>query len=139
VIVPERVVFDTNIWISGILWRGDAHRCLLLARTGLVRVVYCDQMLAELCEKLRKAFGFSGDRIQAVVYDVRRMAEHVEIPDELHVVDADPDDDMFVECAVVGKAQTIVSHDRHLLRLGRYADVQIVSAAAFIECFTRGE
>jgi putative PIN family toxin of toxin-antitoxin system len=57
--VPERVVFDTNIWISGLLWRGKPYQCLLLARAKAVEHVYCTEMMAELSEKLRETFGFS--------------------------------------------------------------------------------
>jgi predicted nucleic acid-binding protein len=39
--MPERVVFDTNIWISGLLWRGKPHQCLLLARSKVVQHVHC--------------------------------------------------------------------------------------------------
>jgi predicted nucleic acid-binding protein len=42
--VPERVVFDTNILISGLLWRGKPYQCLLLARSGIVQPVYCPPM-----------------------------------------------------------------------------------------------
>jgi predicted nucleic acid-binding protein len=73
--VPERVVFDTNVWISGLLWRGKPYQCLLLAHTGVVQVVYCPQMLAELSRKLRQSFRFSEDRLQAVLYDLRRVAK----------------------------------------------------------------
>ncbi len=51
--MPERAVFDTNIWISGLLWRGKPYQCLLLARAGLVQIVYCQQIVAELPRKLR--------------------------------------------------------------------------------------
>jgi predicted nucleic acid-binding protein len=34
--MPKRVVFDTNVIISGLLWRGKAYQCLLLARSGVV-------------------------------------------------------------------------------------------------------
>jgi len=37
--VLERVVFDTNIWISGLLWRGKPYQSLLLARGKAVQVV----------------------------------------------------------------------------------------------------
>jgi putative PIN family toxin of toxin-antitoxin system len=100
--VPERVVFDTNIWISGLLWRGKPYQCLLLARAGVVQVVTCQPMTAELSQKLREVFDFSENHIRAVLYDLRRVAEHVEITGDLHVVTNDPEDDKFVECAVVG-------------------------------------
>jgi putative PIN family toxin of toxin-antitoxin system len=86
-------------------------------------------MVAELTEKLRQKFGFPQNDIHAVVYSIRQTATCVEIAGSLHVVHADPEDDKFVECAVVSGAQTIVSGDRHLLTLGSYNDIQILAAA----------
>lgn len=74
--MPEQVVFDTNIWISGLLWRGKPYRCLLLARAGIVQPVYCQAMAAELSQKLRQVFGFSENRLRAVLYDLRNVAEN---------------------------------------------------------------
>jgi putative PIN family toxin of toxin-antitoxin system len=137
--VAERVVFDTNIWISGLLWRGKPYQCLLLARSGIVQLVYCPQMVAELIQKLRQVFGFSENRIQAVLYDLRRVAQRVEITGDLHVVFDDPDDDKFVECAAVAGAKVIVSGDHHLLDLREYDGIQILSAAEFLTRLSQAE
>jgi len=131
--MSKRVVFDTNVMISGLLWRGRAYQCLLLARTGVVQAVYCPEMMAELSEKLRHRFGFSENRIRAVVHNVRRFAERVEISGTLKVIAADPDDDKFIECAVMGKAVVIVSSDHHMLDWGHYEDIPIMSAAEFVD------
>ena len=128
-------MFDTNIWISGLLWRGKPHQCLLLARAGIVQAVYCEEMVAELATKLREVFGYSENHIQAVLYDLRRIAERVEIGGHLHAVAKDPDDDKFVECAMVAGARTVVSGDRHLLDLAQVGEVSIVSAAEFLARF----
>ena len=137
--MAERVVFDTNIWISGLLWRGKPYQCLLLARAGVVQAVYCPPMVAELAEKLRQVFGFSENRLQAVLYDLRRAAQRVEITGDLHVIVDDPDDDKFVECAMVADAALIVSGDHHLLDLGQYEGIQILAAAEFVDRFTQFE
>lgn len=113
--MPLTVVFDTNIWVAGLNWRGVAYRCLLLARTGTVQLVSCPPMAAELAEKLRQKFGFSENDIRAVMYEYRKISKQIVISGDLHVVNADPDDDKFVECAVVGGANMIVSEDRHLI------------------------
>jgi putative PIN family toxin of toxin-antitoxin system len=134
--VPERAVFDTNIWISGLLWRGKPYQCLLLARAEIVQHVYCEDMAAELSRKLRQVFGFSENHIRAVLYDLRRVSERVEISGDLHVVDADPDDDKFVECALQASASLIVSGDHHLLELEEYEGVRILSAAEFVARFS---
>jgi putative PIN family toxin of toxin-antitoxin system len=133
--VPERVVFDTNILISGLLWRGKPYQCLLLARSGIVQAVYCPPMLAELTDKLRHTFGFSENRIQAVLYDLRRVSTRVDVAGDLRIVAADPDDDKFIECAVAAGAAVIVSGDHHLLDLGKYGDIQILTAAEFLARF----
>lgn len=133
--MAERVVFDTNIWISGLLWRGKPYQCLLLARSGLVQPVYCLPMLSELTQKLRDPFGFDENHIQAVVHDYRRISHRVEIVGDLCVVADDPDDDKFVECAVVSSASAIVSGDRHLLSLPEYQGIRVFSAAAYLARF----
>ena len=137
--VPERVVFDTNIWISGLLWRGKPYQCLLLARAGIVQLVYCQSMAAELSRKLRDVFGFPANHIRAVLYDLRRVAENVEIAGNLRVVTDDPDDDKFVECALMAGALLIVSGDYHLLDLGEYEGIRILSAAELVARFARTE
>ena len=133
--MPERVVFDTNVWISGLLWRGKPYQCLLLARGRAVQHVHCVEMMAELSEKLRETFSFSENRIQAVLYDLRCVSERVEITGNLRTVAGDPDDDKFVECALVAGAAAIVSGDHHLLELGNHAGIPILSAAEFVVRF----
>jgi uncharacterized protein len=56
----------------------------------------------------------------------------VEISATLKAVPADSDDDMVVECAVIGNATHIVTGDKHLLTLTAYKSIEIVKAAEFI-------
>ena len=50
--MAEIVVFDTNIRLAALLWRGAAYQCWLAARAVLVELVYCREMIAEFSEKL---------------------------------------------------------------------------------------
>lgn len=134
--MTKRVVFDTNIWISGLLWRGKPYQCLLLARSQVVQHIHCSEMVAELSRKLRKPFGFSENNIRAVLYDLRCVSEAVEITGDLHVVGDDPDDDKFIECALTAGAEVVVSGDHHLLDIGEYEGISILSAAEFLAQFT---
>ena len=131
--MAERVVFDTNVWISGLLWRGKPYECLLLAKASVIHAVYCDETLEELTRKLQGVFGFAPDRLQAVENEVRKTAMRVEIKGDLHVVSRDPDDDKFVECAVVADADIIVSGDRHLLDLRVIQGVRVLTPAQFLK------
>lgn len=133
--MPERVVLDTNVWISGLLWHGDPYGCLFLARSRMVQAIYCSTMVAELTQKLRSKFKFSENRIAAVVYDLRQTAEEVAIAGQMRVVADDPDDDKFVECALAGKATWVVSGDHHLLDLKEYQGVRVISPRTLLEQF----
>ena len=131
--MAEIVVFDTNIRLAALLWRGAAYRCWLAARAGLVELVYSREMVAEFSEKLYDKFDFSADNVRAAVYDFRRYGREVSIKGDLHVVEKDPDDDMFVECAVIASASMIVSGDLHLLNLGEYQGIKILSPGNFLD------
>src|SRR5690348_14983012 len=98
--------------IAAMLWSGAAYRAVLLAKARIVQSVYCDAMLAELTEKLRSEFAFDESHIQAVAYQIRQYAEQIEITGSVRVVPDDPDDDVFVECALAASARWLVSEDR---------------------------
>jgi putative PIN family toxin of toxin-antitoxin system len=127
-------VFDTNILISALLsLRGNPFRCLALAKIGTVQSVTCQEILHEFQEKLQGKFAYTPQRARAAADEVRKFSQLVKITNTLKVVSADPDDDKIVECAVVGRASHIVTGDRrHLLPLGGYQGISIVSATDFL-------
>lgn len=112
------VVFDTNILLSALLsMNGNPFRCLALAKIGQVESVTCQEILDEFAKKLLVKFKFSEEMAQAAVDEVSRFSRLVEISGTLRAVPNDPDDDMVVECAVMGNATHIVTGDKHLLSL----------------------
>jgi putative PIN family toxin of toxin-antitoxin system len=131
--VRYTVVFDTNILIAALLsTNGNPFRCLALARIGQVESVTCQEILSEFAEKLILKFKFSQDMATAAVKEVRDFSRLVEISTELKAVEADPDDDMVIECGVLGNATHIVTGDKHLLSLGTYQTIKIVRATEFV-------
>jgi uncharacterized protein len=50
----------------------------------------------------------------------------------LRVVERDPSDNKFLECAMTGKARVIISGDKDLLSIGRYRSISIQSPAKFL-------
>lgn len=132
------VVFDTNILLSALLsLRGPPFRCLALARARVVQSVTCQEILEEFREKLTGKFSYAPQHAHTAITEVREWSRLVTIPHSLKVVPADPDDDKVVECAVVGGATHIVTGDRrHLLPLGSYQGIAMVSAADFLALVT---
>lgn len=131
------VVFDTNILLSALFSNtGTPFRCLALAKVGQVESVTCQEILDEFAEKLLIKFKFSEEKVQESVSDVRAYSRLVKIFGNLQAVEADPDDDMVLECAVIGNATYIVTGDKHLLRLGHFQHIAIMKATEFINLLT---
>jgi uncharacterized protein len=122
------VVFDTNVLFSAIGWKGNPYRCLELARTGAVEGVTWAEIVAEFSEKLRLKLGFSDEQVSETLADLLGVLRVVTITGQLKVVEADPEDDKVLECAVVAAATHIITGDRrHLLPLKSHAGISIVS------------
>lgn len=90
------------------------------------------EILDEFAEKLLLKFKFSEDMMETAVNEIRRFSRIAEISGTLKAVLADSDDNMVVECAVVGNTTHIVTGDKHLLSLTSYQSIAIVNAAEFV-------
>lgn len=64
--------------------------------------------------------------------EVRGFSRLIEISGALKAVPDDPDDDMVVECAVIGNVTHIVTGDKHLLSLTSHQRIAILKAAEFV-------
>ncbi|CCQ59135.1 putative toxin-antitoxin system toxin component, PIN family [Crocosphaera watsonii WH 8501] len=127
------VVFDTNILLSALLSpNGKPFRCLALAKIGQIESVTCQEILDEFAEKLLLKFQFSEDMTQLAVDEVKSFSRLVSITGNLKAVPDDPDDDMVIDCAVIGKATHIVTGDKHLLALSNYQQILIMKATNFV-------
>jgi putative PIN family toxin of toxin-antitoxin system len=128
-----RVVADTNVFISALMFGGLPGRFLDLALSHGFTLVTSRALLDELDEKLRGKFAVSERDAQAIRVKLENNANLVDPDFELNAVSDDPDDNRVLECAVAGKADFIVSGDRHLLRIGCYEGIAIVTVRQFIE------
>ncbi len=131
------VVFDTNILISALFSEtGSPFRALALAKIGQIESVTCQEIMDEFLEKLLLKFKFSEDKAQSAIDEILSFSRIVEISGTLKAVPNDPDDDMVIECAVVGNASHIVTGDKHLLSLVKYQDIAIAKATDFVNLFS---
>lgn len=127
-----RVVLDTNILVSALLWRGAPYRCLLALQAGLADLILSPPILEEFKAVLATKFRYTVAEADDAVELIRSAAEMVEISGRLRAVPDDPSDDKFIETAQAGRADVIVSGDRHLLDLGPAADIPVITAREFL-------
>ncbi len=132
-----RIVVDTNVWISELLWKGLPTEILRLAETRHIEISSTTAIVTELERvleygRIQKRL----DRLQLTRSDVVGFAlalmvivEPIVLPNDISV---DPDDDMFITCALAARADYIVSGDQHLLTLGQWQGIQIVTVNDFL-------
>lgn len=129
----EVAVFDTSVLLSGVVFGRTPKECIDLARHGTVEGVTCREILDELIDKLIQKFHFTTQDVVDVTADLLTFLRMVSITNTLRVIAGDPKDDKILECAVDGGATHIVTGDRrHLLPLGSYQNVQIISVSQFL-------
>lgn len=128
-----KVIFDTNILVSGHFWKGPPYRCLLAAEAGLAVLVLSDPIVSELREKLTDKFALSTAEVDAIVNRLSTHAERVPVQGRSGWVQQDPEDDKFIDAALSGGATIIVSGDRHLLALGTLEGIEILTARQFLD------
>jgi putative PIN family toxin of toxin-antitoxin system len=128
-----RVIADTNVFISALVFGGLPGIFLDLALRRRFTLVTSMVILDELDEKLRGKFAISERDALTIRAKLEGNADMADPNFELNAVPDDPDDNRILECAVAGKADFIVSGDRHLLRIESYDGITIVSVRRFLE------
>lgn len=128
-----RVVLDTNVIVSGLLWGGAPNRLLRWARDGVLQVICCEAVLAEVKRVLgypkisRRIAALELTSPQVMAYLMNRVM-HVPAPQPIPpVIRDDASDDLFLALAAENGARLIVSGDRHLLAVKEYKRVPIIA------------
>jgi putative PIN family toxin of toxin-antitoxin system len=133
-----RVVADTNVFISALMFGGLPGTFLDLALLQSFRLVTSPALLDELDEKLRLKFGLSPNDADLVRAQLQSSAVVVKPTVILAVIKDDPDDNRVLECAAAGEANYIVSGDRHLLQLRSYEGIPILTVRQFMDAVETG-
>ena len=128
-----RVVLDTNVFVSMALG-GYVGKINDAWKASQFTLVVSDAILSEYLDVLsRPKLHLSAETVSVVIARVERKAEFVSPTESVHVVEADPSDNKFLEAAVAGQAVYVVSGDNHLLQLKSFRDISILSAREFIK------
>ena len=134
-----RIVLDTNVALSALLWRGKPYQLLeAIRQRSDIRLFSSPTLLAELADVLSrpsptKQLAVIGRSARAVLADYIAVVEIVEPLNVPRVVPTDADDDHVIAAAVTANATLIVSGDSDLLSMGSHQGIDILSAAMAVE------
>jgi putative PIN family toxin of toxin-antitoxin system len=128
-----RVVVDTNVAVSGLLWPGPPNQILKWARDGILEIVACEETTPELKRVLQykrfaqRLFMLETNAVEVFAYFLN-LVSFVPTPDLIpREIVEDPFDNFFLAVVSHNNARLIISGDRHLLDLREYQRIQIVT------------
>lgn len=129
-----RLVLDTNVVLSALLWRGAPHKLVAAGREKNVAFYTSAALLQELAGVLdRRQFAkiLAASRITTakVLHEYTGFVHVVKAPSLAEPVCPDPDDDAVLACAVTARADLIVSGDSDLLDLKQHQGMPIIPPA----------
>jgi putative PIN family toxin of toxin-antitoxin system len=130
-----KVVFDTNIFISALLFGGTPGKLIVLWKSGRIQPFVSKQIIDEYLRVLAyPKFKLSEAEINYILYkEILPYFEVVHVKVGKIIIQEDPADDMFIRCALSSKADVIISGDSHLLALKSYQKVKILTPSQVLK------
>ena len=131
-----KVVIDTNVFVSAAVLKKASSVIMEMWKNDKFTLLFSPDIFDEYFEVIaRPKFKQEERDIRELAKLLTERAVVVESQIQLDVVKDDPDDNKFLECAVAGKADFIISGDHHLLSIKEYKQIKILTIAQFIEFF----
>jgi len=134
-----KIIIDTNVALSGLLWGGPPNQILKWGRDRVIRILVCEKTVDELKRVFQ--YGKFANRLsvlqsspqQAMAYFLN-LVFFVPDPESIpNIIKRDPTDNLFLAIAEQNGAAMIVSGDRHLLDLESFGNIQIVTPSEGVQ------
>ena len=129
-----KVVVDTNVFISAAFLKGISSVLIEKWKENKFILLFSPDIFDEYFEVIARP------KFRQEEKDIRELAElltergvAVEPQTQLDVIKEDPNDNKFLECAIAGEANFIISGDRHLLNLKQYKGIKVLKLSAFLK------
>ena len=135
-----RVVVDTNVFISS-FFGGNPRKIIDNWKSGEITLCLSKPIIDEYIEVLRRLELQNEKEIDELLslfahgFNVVFTAK----TPELHIVEKDPDENRFIECAVALKAKFVISGDKALKAIQNYMNIKIVGPREFLSKFSELE
>ena len=127
------VVIDTNVWISALHFasrQGTPTQAIQKAITADV-IATCTPIEDEISRILTTKFLWHPNRVKEVMDTLLARAIHIQLTGSVQIC-RDPNDDMFLECALLSGAEVIVAGDKDLLILDPFHFTRILTPAQYL-------
>ena len=121
-----RIVFDSNVYISALLFKGIPGNILEMAQKDKIVLVVSEEIIAETERILEDKFKWPRHNIDKFKRRLSDISENIKPGIKLEIIKERESDNRVLECAVSGDANLIVSGEKNLLKLKSYKNIPIV-------------
>lgn len=135
-----RIVADTNVLISATFWDGNSNKIIEKVENKEIELLMSKEILEEFSRVLD--YKEIQEKIKNKNLEMKRSVEKiisisifVEPQEKFNIIKDDPDDDKFLDCAIAGKTDFIISQNKHLLKLKEFKGIKIITPKEFLEAF----
>lgn len=134
-----KVVIDTNVWLSGIFWEGEASKIIEKAEKKEIQIIISEDILSEVTNVLNKESKFQKYMlnlklsIEEILRTILSISNLIETQSKLEIIRADPKDNIILEAGLDGKVEYIISYDNHLLNMIEFRGIKIISPGEFLK------
>jgi putative PIN family toxin of toxin-antitoxin system len=138
-----KVLLDTNIWISGLLWGGKAREIIKMSQKNQIIIYTSLPLLNELNEtlqypKLQRRLNQLEINTLELIEEVKKLTMLCQVTTLLLIPELrDPKDKIVLETAITLPVDLIISGDRDLLTLDKFQQIPIMSMAQFLTYYSQ--
>lgn len=134
-----RVVLDTNVWLSAIFWEGEASKIIEVCEKNKAGIIITEDILSEIIDVLNKESKFQKfiedrkQKVEDLVRTILSIANLIETESKLDLIKEHPKDNIILEAALDGKADYIISYDKHILNMIEFREIKILKPGEFLK------
>ncbi|MBN2466736.1 MAG: putative toxin-antitoxin system toxin component, PIN family [Deltaproteobacteria bacterium] len=133
-----KIILDTNVFISGIFFTGPPSQILNAWQDSRLQILLSQEIINEY-QRVAESLSAEFPTID-ILPIIELMTIHGQLIDtegfDVSVCD-DPDDNKFMECAIAGNSEMIISGDKHLLRVSGYRGITVLKPREFVDRYLK--
>jgi putative PIN family toxin of toxin-antitoxin system len=140
-----RILLDTNVWLSAIFWEGEASKIVELAEKRKFEIIISKDIILEIIDVLNKEAKFKRfmqgreQNIEDLIRTISSIGSLIDAKTKVDIIKEHPADNIILEASLDGKADFIVSYDKHILNLREFRGIRIIEPTEFLKCFGKKE
>lgn len=133
-----RIVLDTNVWLSAIFWEGEASKIIDKASSKKIEIIISKEIISEIIDVLNREAKFQRflrnkkQSIEELIRTILSISRLIETKTKLRVIEHHPDN-RILEAALNGKADYILSYNKHILDLAEFKNIKMITPTDFLK------